>query len=263
MRANRLPAARGLRWVAEAFMVFRVAPLRQLLLNLLFLVAVTIVVALPVVGFAAVWLLFPALAVGPHAMSRMAARGAAPGPELLVSGFRQNLAVQLRLGCVFLVAMLAVLAATARADDGRFAQAMVGRIRLDIADLQDPDLQRAMLIGAALQTALLGLLWYAPLLVAWEGIGASKAVFFSAAATLINWRALIAYGAAVMLLFAFVLMLALGGAMLFGGGGAGQANSALFAVVWTLLPVWFASSYLSYRDLFGIDEAAKSPTIPS
>ena len=40
MRANRLPAARGLRWVAEAFVIFRVAPLRQLLLNLLFLFAV-------------------------------------------------------------------------------------------------------------------------------------------------------------------------------------------------------------------------------
>lgn len=261
MRANRLPAARGLRWVVEAFVIFRVAPVRQLLLNLLFLFAVTIVVAIPVIGFAAVWLLFPALVVGPHAMSRMAARGMKPGPELLVSGFRQNLAAQLRLGGVFLAAMLAVLAASALADDGRFAQAMVGSIRLDIADLQDPDLQRAMLIGAGLQTALLGVLWYAPLLAAWDGLSASKAVFFSAAATLINWRALIAYGAAVMLLFAFVLMLALGGAMLF-GGGAEQANSALFAVVWTLLPVWFASSYLSYREVFGTEEPAKSPTIP-
>jgi len=263
MRANRLPAARGLRWVAEALVIFRVAPLRQLLLNLLFLFAVTIVVAVPVIGFAAVWLLFPALLVGPHAIARMAARGTTPGPDQLVSGFRQSLAAQLRLGGIFLAAMLVVLAATALADDGRFAQAMVGRIRLNIDDVQNPDLQRAMLIGAGLQTALLGVLWYAPLLVAWNGLSASKAVFFSAAAALINWRALIAYGAAIMLLFAFVLMLALGGAMLLGGGGAGQANSALFAVVWSLLPVWFASSYLSYRDVFGTEEPGKSPTIPA
>lgn len=261
MRTDRLPAARGLRWVVEAFVIFRVAPLRQLLLGLLFLFVVTVVVALPVIGFAAIWLLFPALVVGPHAISRIAARGTKPGPELLISGFRQNLPAQLRLGVFFLGAMLLVLAASALADDGRFAQAMVGRIRLDVADLQDPGLQRAMLIGAVSQTVLLGVLWYAPLLAAWEGISATKAVFFSVAATLINWRALLAYGAAVMLLFATVLLLALGGAMLL-GGGAGQANSALFAVVWTLLPVWFASSYLSYRDLFGTEEAAKSPTIP-
>ena len=37
VRANRLPAAAGLRWVAEAFVIFRVAPVRQLLLNLAFL----------------------------------------------------------------------------------------------------------------------------------------------------------------------------------------------------------------------------------
>jgi hypothetical protein len=69
------------------------------------------------------------------------------------------------------------------------------------------------------------------------------------------------------MLFALVLLLALAGAMLFGGARAAQANSALFAAIWTLLPVWFASSYLSYRDVFeGGDaasgEAAKSPTIP-
>lgn len=250
-------------------MIFRVAPVRQLLLNLAFLFASTIVVALPLIGFAAIWLLFPALMVGPHAIARMAAGGATPTPDLLISGFRQNLPTQLRMGGVFLGAMVVVLAGTALADDGRFALAVIGRTRLELSDLQSPDLQRAMLIGAGLQTLLLGALWYAPLLVAWHGLSATKAAFFSAAAALINWRAFLAYGVAVMLLFGLVLMLALGGAMLFGGSGVLQANSALFSVVWTLLPVWFASSYLSYREVFSDDserdaaeEPPKSPTIP-
>ena len=267
MRANRLPAIRGLRWVVEAFMIFRVAPVRQLLLNLAFLFASTVTVALPLIGFAAIWLLFPALMVGPHAVARMAAGGARPTPDLLISGFRQQLPAQLRMGGVFLGAMVVVLAGTALADDGRFAQAVIGRTQLELGDLQSPELQRAMLIGAALQTLLLGTLWYAPLLVAWRGLSATKAAFFSAAAALINWRAFLAYGVAVMLLFGLVLMLALGGAMLLGGSGALQANSALLSVVWTLLPVWFASSYLSYREVFSEDNAddepPKSPTIPS
>jgi hypothetical protein len=266
MRANRLAAGRGLRWVMEAFLVFRVSPVRQLLLNLAFLFAVTILVAVPVVGFAAIWLLFPALVVGPHAIARVASRGTTPQPGLLISGLRQNLPAQLRLGGFFIAAMLLVLAATALVDGGHFALAMIGRIRLDAGDLENPDLQRAMLIGAGLQTVLIGALWYAPLLVAWNGVPAVKAAFFSAAAALINWRALVIYGMAVSLLFAFVLLLALGGAMLLSRGGAVQANSALFAVVWTLLPVWFASSYLSYRDVFGGENAGdnppKSPTIP-
>lgn len=266
MRANRLPAIRGLRWVAEAFLIFRVAPVRQLLLSLVFLVACTITVALPLIGFAAIWLLFPALIVGPHAIARTAALGTTPAPELLIAGFRRHLPAQLRVGGVFLGAMVVVLACTALADEGRFAQAVIGRTHLRLEDLQIPALQRAMLIGAGLQTLLLGALWYAPLLVAWDGLSASKAAFFSVAAAFINWRAFVMYGAAVMLLFGLVLMLALGGAMLLGGSGALQANSALFSVIWTLLPVWFASSYLSYRDVFTEvgtnEEPPKSPTIP-
>ena len=266
MRANRLPASRGLRWLAGAFAIFRVAPVRQLLLALAFLFASTIVVALPLIGFAAIWLLFPALLVGPHAVARTAAAGARPAPELLISGFRQQLPAQLRMGGVFLGAMALVLVGTALADDGRFAQAVIGRTRLELGDLQSSELQRAMLIGAGLQTLLLGSLWYAPLLVAWHGLSVGKAAFFSAAAALINWRAFLVYGVAVTLLFGFVLMLALGGAMLLGGSGAAQANSALFSVVWTLLPVWFASSYLSYREIFSeenpLEEPPKSPTIP-
>jgi len=260
---------RGLRWVAEAFLIFRVAPVRQLLLNLLFLIACTVLIALPLIGFLAIWLLFPALIVGPHAIARKAAGGAMPDFDLLIAGFRRQLPAQLRVGAVFLGAMVVVLAGTALADDGRFAQAVIGRSQLQLNDLQIPELQRAMLIGAGLQTLLLGALWYAPLLVAWDGLSASKAAFFSAAAALINWRAFLVYGVAVMLLFGFVLMLALGGAMLFGGSGALQANSALFSVIWTLLPVWFASSFLSYRDIFSADgetgsafeEPPKSPTI--
>jgi hypothetical protein len=268
MRANRLGAVVGLRWIAEAFRILRVAPLRQLAFSLMFLFALTAMLAVPAIGFALVWLLIPALLVGPHAVARTAARGVAPEAALLVSGFRRTIGAQLRLGTVYLLGMAAVLVATVPADDGRFAQAMLGTARLEIADLQGPQLQQAMLIGAGLQTLLLAALWYAPLLVAWQGLAVGKAVFFSAAATLINWRAFLAYSAGMVALFALVLMLALAGAMLIGGARALQANAALFAVVWTLMPVWFASSYLSYRDVFGDADAApgaaaKSPTIPS
>ena len=75
------------------------------------------------------------------------------------------------------------------------------------------------------------------------------------------------FGLFAVLLFALVLMLALAGAMMLGGSGPLQANSAMFAVVWSMVPVWFAGSYLSYRDVFDMEnvtgrEPPKSPTIP-
>ena len=112
--------------------------MRQLLFNLAFLLASTVVVALPLVGFAAIWLLFPALMVGPHAAARVAAGGATPGWDILVSGFRAQLPAQLRMGGFFLGAMVVVLAGTALADDGRFALAVIGRSRLELGDLQSP-----------------------------------------------------------------------------------------------------------------------------
>jgi hypothetical protein len=267
VRANRLEAAAGLRWIAEAFLIFRAAPMRQLLYGLAFLLALTVAMSVPLVGFALVWLLVPALVVGPHEIARAAAGRMQPGAELLTAGFRRNFAAQLRLGGVYLAGMLVVLAATIPADEGRFAQAMIGLARLELDELGSPALQNAMMIGAVSQTVLLSVLWYAPLLVAWKEIATAKAVFFSAAAAFINWRAFLAYGAGMLLLFAMVLMLALAGAMVFGGSGALQANSAMFAVVWSMLPVWFAGSYLSYRDVFEADhdtglEPPKSPTIP-
>jgi hypothetical protein len=79
-------------------------------------------------------------------------------------------------------------------------------------------------------------------------------VFFSAAAALINWRAFLAYSVAKRAVVHIVLIIA--GAMLFGGQcPAGQR-------LWTLQPVWFASSYLSHRDVFeadGADSAGEEP----
>ena len=256
MRANRLESVQGLRWVVEGLRVVRAAPLRLLVLNFAFLFAISVAVAIPLIGFALVWLLIPAFVVGPHAISRAAAAGTPPDLALLVSGFRIRLPSQLRLGGVFLAAMILVLAATVLADDGRFAQAMIGHVRLEVDDLLNPDVRRAMMIGAGLQTAALTALWYAPLLVAWDGLPVSKAIFFSTTAAWINWRALLAYGVAMTLLFAFVLMLALGAAIFFSGGGAASGNVAFFAAIWTMLPIWFATSYLSYRDVFAAAETA-------
>jgi hypothetical protein len=250
MQASRLPAGQGLRWLGEGFRLFLAAPVPQLALDSTFLVAVVLLVALPLVGVAAVWILIPALMIGPHALARAVQRRAAPTFELLVSGFREHFGNQLRLGALYLGLMLATLAATVLADGGQFAQAMIGRVRLEPADLRNPDLYQAMLIGAGLQTAALTALWFAPLLVAWHGLPVAKAVFFSAAAVLINWRPFLVYGTALMLLFGALLFLALNVAVLVSGARAVPVNAVLFAVLWSLLPVWFGSSYASYRAVF-------------
>jgi hypothetical protein len=96
--------------------------------------------------------------------------------------------------------------------------------------------------------------WFAPPLAAWHSTGAAKALFFSLAASFMNWRAFLAYGAVTAIVtlvipFAVVALLTASGALRF------PAAALVFPLVFILLPTLFASFYSSYRDVFGYDAA--------
>lgn len=255
MNANRVPAAEGARWLAEGLRVLRAAPLQLMLLHLMFLFAVAFTLSIPAVGFAAFWLLTPALIVGPHAAVRAAGRGARPEFGHLLEGFRAALPAQLRLGAIFFVALLAALAATTLADDGRLFRAMTGIERLRIEDLLEPALHRALLLWAVLETSVLSILWYAPLLVAWHGVAPVKSAFFSAAAIVLNWRAMLALGGALLVALLALSLLALALASLVARSEGARISTAAFAATWTFLPVLFAASWRSYEAIFSAGAA--------
>ena len=111
---------------------------------------------------------------------------------------------------------------------------------------------RALLVAAALYVPVMMAFWFAPVLVAWHGLSAAKALFFSFFACLINWRAFLAYGVgAALALFVLPAGVALVAMLL----SAGQARAVLIGVMFPfmlmLLPTLFASFYASYRDVFG------------
>lgn len=251
MRAQRLPASRGLGWIGESFAIFRASPLRQLLFSLAFLMGLVVFLGLPKVGFLVAWIFIPALVIGPHSVSRAASRGDSPGVALLAEGFGPRRRPLLLLGAVFAVGMVFVFGATALLDDGRLLQSLAGNAPLRTEDLRDQEaLMDAIFLAAVLQTVLLSLLWYAPLLVGWGGLPVAKAVFFSAAATLINWRAFLVFGIGFTVLFTLVLIVALASSVWLAGPGVLRNGSPLFTAMWTLLPLWFGASYVSYRDVF-------------
>lgn len=257
MIANRVSAGAGARWLLEGLRVLRAAPLQLLLLHLAFLFAIAFLLALPAVGFAVFWLLTPALLVGPHAAVRAAARGRPPELALLGEGFRGGFAALARLGLVFVAALFAALGATALADDGQLFRAVLGIQKLRVEDLLGDDLHQALLVWAVLETTVLGVLWYAPLLVAWHGVPAAKAVFFSAAAVVLNWRAMLAFSAAMLAALFAISFLALALASLVAGTNQARILTAGFTATWTLLPILFAASWRSYEAIFGTGSPAR------
>ena len=95
--------------------------------------------------------------------------------------------------------------------------------------------------------------WFAPVLAAWQGMPAGKALFFSLFASLRNWSAFLVYlavaGGAAAALAALIYNLHRLQA------GAAIAPTIVFLLLVVAVPLYYASLYASYRDVFPGEEA--------
>jgi hypothetical protein len=253
MQARIVAAPRGARWLAEGWQLFRAAPLGWLAAVFGYWLIMTLVSLVPLVGIAAAAVLVPAFSVGFMALARAASRRARLEPVLLFDGFRHEVRTQLLLGGVYLACLAFLLWASTLADDGALARWMLTGARPSDEVLQSGEFVSALAAAAGLYLPVMFAFWFAPPLAAWHSIGAGKALFFSLAASLINWRAFLIYGAvmaAITLAVPFLLVQAL--AL---GGASGIAQGIVLPLVILILPTLFASFYASYRDVFGYDAA--------
>lgn len=246
MQARIVGTARGVRWLGEGWQLFRVAPLGWLALVFAYWLIITVVSLVPYAGLAAAAVMVPAFSVGFMAAARAAERGARVELGLLFDGFRQAPAPQIALGVAYFLCLVAVLAASSLADGGALARMLVTGERPDAQDIESGGLGAAATTAALLYAPVMMAFWFAPPLAAWHSAPPAKALFFSAAAFLMNWRAFAAYGAAC-LAATFVLS----GAMLLAAAVLRVPPMALLTpVLIVLLPLLFASFYASYRDVF-------------
>jgi hypothetical protein len=259
MQARIVGAARGAHWMAEGWRMFRAAPFGWIVAVLAYWLLMSILSIVPLVGVALAALLVPAFSVGFMALARASARGGrrAPlDPRLLLEGFRHEPRAQLALGAVYLACLVLLLGASALADDGALAQWMLTGRRPPDEALQSEAFLMALAAACALYAPVMLAFWFAPPLASWHGTGAAKALFFSFAASLMNWRAFLAYGAVAAALTLVLPMLIITVLSLAGGGSMQLPAAALmFPLLVLMLPVFFASFYASYRDVFGYDAA--------
>ena len=253
MQARIVPTARGAQWLAEGWRLFSAAPLGWIALAFTYTVIMMVMSALPLVGAAVFLVLYPAFTVGWMAAARAASKTPRVDVGLLFDGFRHGLRAQLILGALYLACSIVVFAGMALADDEKVLQQVLGGAgtEVGVGDLAGP-----LAVMAVLYTPMLMIFWFAPPLAAWHGVGAAKSLFFSFVACMLNWRALLLYGAAILgviaglasiLLFVFALA----------SGEASKAvppSAVLFALI-LFFPTLFASIYASYRDVFGAEQA--------
>lgn len=252
MNARLVTPLHGARWLAAGWRMFRAAPLGWLVLVFAYLMGTMLMSAFPLLGPAAVSLLVPAFSVGFMAASRAAARRQPVELTMLFAGFRERLAQQLVLGCVYSAGFAAALAGSALVDDGALLGALFSAQRAPGAGSAGDALYLGALATAALYVPTLMMLWFAPVLVAWHAVHPAKALFYSLVAFWLNRMAFVAYALALGL----VLFVAMGSVVLLVSLMPGEApaldpRSLVFPMALVILPTLFASYYASYQDVFG------------
>ena len=253
MQARIVSAARGVRWLAEGWRLFRAAPLGWLAAVFGYWLVMSVVSLLPVIGAPAAAVLVPAFSVGFMALARAAGRRAPLELSLLFDGFRHELRAQLTLGVLYLACLALLLGASALADDGALAQWLLTGRRPDIEVLESNAFFGALAAMAALYMPVMLAFWFAPPLAAWHSTGAAKALFFSFAASMMNWRAFLGYGAVTALVTLVIPFVVLSLLALLAEGSRVPAATFVLPLMILLLPTLFASFYASYRDIFGYD----------
>jgi len=258
MQARRLPALRGVFWLFEGFRLFRRNPPLITALTLVYLLAVQLFALLPLIGPVLLPILLPLLTLIVANGCRLVDLRQNPDKRTLLfglSGAGNNFPALLRLGGLQLAGALLVVLIAIPLGGGEdpFASALMAGP--DGAAGVDPTAQAALLAKLAqvllLATPLIIAFWFAPFLVGWDRVAPVKSLFFSAVASMRNWRAMAMFSLAAIaiagLLPALVLILL--------GQISGSALSVAFIVLRMLLvflvaPVLTASIYVSYRDIF-------------
>ena len=253
MDARRLPARHGVLWLLAGFALFRRHPPLMTALTFGYLLTVIIVNLIPKIGPFVLPLLLPTLTVMLANGCRAIEEGKPFTSEVIGAGIAAQRASLARLGGLhllgssLLVIGASLFASPVNLNDGISPEELVA-------------LTTDMAILLVLASPLLMAFWFAPLLAAWDGIGAAKSLFFSFVASWRNWTSFAMYGLALILVGAVIP-----GVILIIAGQISQSlltvlNTALrMLLIFVLAPTMVASVYLSYRDVFAATESASEP----
>ncbi|MCU0804087.1 MAG: hypothetical protein MUF79_03235 [Burkholderiales bacterium] len=266
-----VPARNGFGWIAEGVRLFARAPFGWIFGVFAYWGIMLMANFVPVVGPLVATVMLPAFSVSFMAMARAAEAGQPVLPPLLFAGFSRNLRALVVLGVVYIVAIVAVLGISAVADGGSLFNWML-RGQPPAAEAEAQQAQaRAALVAMVFYAPVLAAFWFAPVLAAWEGMSATKALFYSFFATLRNWRAFFVYGvgiaiAAIPTVVVFVFAMRVLGSFSagFAGDPAEQVAAALLAaspIVFAAASILLASFYASWRDVFPAEEDS-APALP-
>lgn len=255
MKLHHVPASAGIQWVKLGIRTFFRQPLALAGLFFMFMLVVSVLSIVPVLGHALALALLPAATLGLMAATREAAAGQFPMPTVLASAFqagRERVRAMLVLGAIYAAGSFVIMGLTALI-------AGTGPVAFDPEQvesagelLRQPGVMRGLVVSLVLYVPLGLLFWHAPALVHWHGVSPAKSLFFSALACWTNKGALLVYFLGwTGVFFGVSLGLVLLATLL---GGPKLLSLLLFPVAMLMSAMFFSSLYFTFRDSFTTDD---------
>nr|WP_320134797.1 BPSS1780 family membrane protein [uncultured Amphritea sp.] len=222
---SSVPMTNGWRWLAGGFNHFKQNPVAWIVAIILWGVLSAVISIIPVVGSLVITLFTPVITAG----FMLGCQAQEEGDDFrighLFSGFSSDVGQLVLVGLIYLVAIFVAMMLVI----GGFFLAVgsdVGNFGQDMSAMALP-----MLIGLVMVVPVVMAYWFAPALVALNGLSAIAAMKLSFSACLKNMLPGLLYSITAMVLFTL-------GMIPFGLG------------LLVVLPMIAASMYTSYRDIF-------------
>ena len=251
MQVTRVSARAGSGWVAGGFRLLRKAPLPIAATTMGYMLILALLMYIPKTGGFLPLLLTPLLMVGLMDAVRAVDQGRVATPAMLLNGIKEQggraAGPLMALGLVNAATTLAALAASYAIDGGALWDMPAGRVEDGDPRLADGNLTWSILAFLAIYVPAQMSLWYAPLFVAWDGLSAPKALFFSLIAVARNKWAFLQYmvGWFFVLVLASVVIQVLNGVL---GGTPVLLSMMLMPVFLIIVGAVYSSIWPTYRD---------------
>jgi hypothetical protein len=254
MQAHHLHARAGWHWIHSGFALFKEQPFTLAGLVLTFVFVLLTLAMVPILGVLALLLAMPGLGCGFMYAGRDAQNKVLVTPLRLFAAFREpgRAKAMWALGGFYLAIIMTATLIMLAFDGGALADAVASGALQQAESELPPAVQRAALFAVALQMVVTLVFWFAPILVAWHGLPAIKALFFSAIAV---WRCrgaffLYGFGALAVMIIPQAALSVVLGALDVSPSIQLMISMPISAAAMAVL---HCSAYISYLEAFGID----------
>lgn len=246
------PASLGWQWIKEGFALFRKQPAELSTLFLSYFFLMIVVGIIPFFGQLLPLIMIPVFAIAFMQACADVEQGKKVFPNLLLTGFRSPaFGTLLKLGALYVVAIILAIAASSLIDNGVFFKAVTGQIKLDEETVQGSNMSMAMLFAAVVYIPAAMAFWYAAPLIAWQRMGLMQAIFYSFFSVRRAGKAFLVYGLAWIGIGILLPVFVSGIIGIVTGGRSVITMMILMTLSIVMTVIMYCSFYPTYTHLFG------------